>query len=149
MKIKLAHIGIAVNSLDEGGKVYEILGLKRAYTEVVESEKVKVVGYKLDNDCELEFLKETCEQSAIARFKQKKGPGIHHICLEVDDIHEALKLLKKEGVRLVGDVPRRGANNCLVAFVHPSAAGGVLIELSQKQLEKNLFCIDRPKSQEI
>ncbi|MGE3760508.1 MAG: VOC family protein, partial [Pseudobdellovibrionaceae bacterium] len=89
------------------------------------------------------------EQSAIARFKQKKGPGIHHICLEVDDIHEALKLLKKEGVRLVGDVPRRGANNCLVAFVHPSAAGGVLIELSQKQLEKNLFCIDRPKSQEI
>lgn len=129
---KLDHIGIAVKSLQEGFAFYKALGWAELDIEEVPSEKVKVGMIELANDCRIELLESTDPDGPIARFLNKRGPGIHHICLRVDDIEGCLALLKEKKVELVNDEPRAGAHGCRVAFVHPRSAGGVLLELSQK-----------------
>lgn len=129
----LDHIGIAVESLEKSQDFYQILGWKNLPTEIVQSEQVKVGFLKLSNHCSIELLESTTPEGPIAKFIQRRGPGIHHICLRVENIYEVLKKLKDKQVQLINEEPRLGAHNCLVAFIHPRSTGGVLIELSQKQ----------------
>jgi len=126
----LDHIGIAVKSLD-ATRIYESLGLRVEHTETVESQKVKTAFLSV-GDANLELLEPTSPDSAIAKFIEKRGEGIHHICLRVDDLESHLARLKAEGYRLVNEAPVPGAHGCRVAFLHPSAGNGVLIELSEK-----------------
>lgn len=126
------HVGIAVRSLAEGEIVYKAMGFKVGKTEEVISEKVRVRMFELANQARIELLEATSEDSPVAKFLVKRGPGVHHICLRVKDIRSDLKKLKQARVRLINDEPFRGAHNCDVAFIHPSSAGGVLIELSER-----------------
>jgi methylmalonyl-CoA epimerase len=130
-EFELDHIGIAVTSLADGFKFYQSLGFQAMQTEEVVSEKVKTGFLQLGNQATLELLEATAEESPVAQFIKKRGPGIHHICLRVKDIRLVLKRLKDKGVRLINEEPKVGAHNCFVAFIHPAATGGVLIELSQ------------------
>ena len=130
MTTRLDHIGIAVRSL-EAARIYEVLGLAVQHTEVVETQKVKTAFLSV-GDSNLELLEPTSPDSPIAKFIEKRGEGIHHICLRVDNIEEHLERLKAEGYRLVNEAPVPGAHGCRVAFLHPSAGNGVLIELSEK-----------------
>ena len=129
-KPKLDHIGIAVKSL-EAAKVYEALGLSIEHVETVETQKVKTAFLSV-GDSHIELLEPTGPDSAVAKFIEKRGEGIHHICLRVDNIEEHLETLKAQGYRLINDAPVPGAHGCRVAFLHPSAGNGVLIELSEK-----------------
>ena len=131
LSFELDHIGVAVESLQEGKKFYEALGLGPMTTERVDSEKVTVGFLELENDSRIELLEPTDEESPVAKFLAKRGPGIHHICLKVPDIRAILKSLKAQGVQLINEEPRQGAHNCLVAFIHPKSTGGILIEVSQ------------------
>ena len=130
MTTKLDHIGIAVRSLD-AARIYESLGLRVDHVETVETQKVKTAFLSV-GDSNLELLEPTSVDSPIAKFIEKRGEGIHHICLRVDDIESHLARLKAEGYRLVNESPVPGAHGCRVAFLHPSAGNGVLIELSEK-----------------
>jgi methylmalonyl-CoA epimerase len=125
------HVGIAVNSLAEGEKVYLAMGFAPGHVETVESEKVRVKMFDLANNSRIELLEPTSKDSTVAKFLEKRGPGIHHICLRVKDIRKSLAKLKSANIRLIHAEPFRGAHNCEVAFIHPAGAGGVLIELSQ------------------
>ena len=128
----LDHIGIAVNNLDEGRVFYDALGLSDMKIENVENEKVKVGFITLKNGSRIELLEPTSPDSPVAKFLAKRGPGIHHICLRVGNIRDVMNTLKSRGIRVLTDEPTKGAHNCLVAFVHPASAGGVLVELSEK-----------------
>jgi len=131
MKATLDHIGIAVQDLAQALAFYrDALGLEVEATEDVASQHVRAHFIRV-GEPSLELLEATGPESAIARFVDKRGPGIHHITLRVDDIHAALARLKAKGVRLVDQSPRPGAGGALVAFVHPSSAHGVLVELKQ------------------
>lgn len=127
---KLDHIGIAVRSL-AAAKIYETLGLKVDHIETVATQKVNT-AFLSAGDSNLELLEPTSDDSPIAKFIEKRGEGIHHICLRVDDIESHLARLEAEGYRLVNEAPVPGAHGCRVAFLHPSAGNGVLIELSEK-----------------
>ena len=127
---KLDHIGIAVKSLD-AAKIYETLGLTVQHTETVATQKVNTAFLSV-GDSNLELLEPTSPDSPIAKFIEKRGEGIHHICLRVDDLESHLERLKAAGYRLVNEAPVPGAHGCRVAFLHPSAGNGVLIELSEK-----------------
>jgi len=129
-KPKLDHIGIAVKSLD-AAKVYEALGLTIDHVETVETQKVKTAFLSV-GDSQLELLEPTGPDSTIAKFIEKRGEGIHHICLRVDNLEEQLARLKEKGFRLINEAPVPGAHGCRVAFLHPAAGNGVLIELSEK-----------------
>ena len=128
---KLDHIGIAVKSI-ESAKVYEALGLTIDHVEIVETQKVKT-AFLSAGDSNLELLEPTGPDSTIARFIEKRGEGIHHICLRVDDLEAHLARLKEQGYRLIDEHPVPGAHGCRVAFLHPAAGNGVLIELSEKK----------------
>jgi methylmalonyl-CoA epimerase len=128
----LDHIGIAVKSLEEGKTFYAALGMTEMTTEVVPTEQVKVGFLTLKNGSRIELLEPTSKESPVAKFLDKRGPGIHHICLRVKEIRSVMKALKDKGIRVLSDEPKPGAHNCLVAFVHPASAGGVLVELSQQ-----------------
>jgi len=129
--MKINHIGIATNGIDEALKFWaDSLGLENVHTETVEDQKVRVAMLPL-GDSRIELLEPTSDDSPISKFLEKRGGGIHHIAVEVDDIGESLKKLKDKGMRLIDESPRLGAEGCLVAFVHPASAGGVLLELVQ------------------
>ncbi len=128
---RVDHIGIAVKNLDEAVKFYESLGFKATGYEVVAEQKVKV-AFLPCGDSELELLESTEPDGPIARFIEKNGPGIQHVAIRVDDIEKALEELKAKEVRLIDQVPRYGAGNARIAFVHPKATGGVLLELTQR-----------------
>ncbi|MCB0378190.1 MAG: methylmalonyl-CoA epimerase [Bdellovibrionales bacterium] len=130
-KIELDHIGIATPSL-EGNSFFKLLGLGDAGTEEVVTEKVKVGFFDTDNSARIELLKPTSEDSPIAKFMDKRGPGIHHICFRVQGIEDIAKRLKEAGVQLINEEPRMGAHHCKVVFIHPKSTGGVLVELSEK-----------------
>lgn len=125
------HVGIAVASLDESEAIYKTMGFKGGHTEEVPTERVRVRMFELENSSRIELLEPTSEDSPIAKFLKKRGPGIHHICLRVKDVKAILSKLKEAQVKLVHSEPVPGAHNCQVAFIHPSAMGGVLVELSQ------------------
>ena len=125
------HVGIAVKTLAEGEKLYKAMGFSEGHVEEVPREKVRVKMFELANNSRVELLEPTSSDSTVAKFLEKRGPGIHHICLRVQDVRAVLKRLKAAQIKLIHEEPFQGAHNCLVAFVHPSSAGGVLIELSQ------------------
>jgi methylmalonyl-CoA/ethylmalonyl-CoA epimerase len=128
--IRIDHIGIAVRDLASAVKEYEALGFEVERVEEVPTEKVRAAFLPL-GDSHLELLEPTEPGSVIARFLEKRS-GIHHICVLVDDIEAELARLKSAGVALVDETPRPGAGGSRVAFVHPRAAGGVLLELKQR-----------------
>lgn len=135
VQFELDHIGIAVESLDSGFEFYKTLGFSQMDTEEVPSEKVNVGFLRLGNRANLELLEGTSAESPVRKFIEKRGPGIHHICLRVKGLDQILKDLKAKGVRLIHEEAKIGAHQCRVAFIHPSATGGVLIELSEKVAE--------------
>lgn len=126
----LDHIGIAVKSLD-AAKIYEALGLSVDHVETVETQGVKT-AFLAVGDAHFELLEPLSPQSPVGRFIEKRGEGIHHICLRVNDLDAHLKRLKRQGFRLIDEAPVPGAHGCRVAFLHPAAGNGVLIELSEK-----------------
>jgi len=132
MKIKrIAHLGIAVNNLEGPQKFFgDTLGLEQKGQETVEAQKVTVSFIKV-GESNLEFLLPTQPDSPVDKFLETKGEGIHHVALEVEDIHAALAELKAAGVRLIDETPREGAHGALIAFVHPKATFGLLLELCQ------------------
>ena len=129
-KPTLDHIGIAVKSLDSA-KIYEALGLAVEHVETVETQGVRT-AFLSAGDATIELLEPTGPQSTVAKFIEKRGEGIHHICFRVDDIEAQLERLKELGYRLINEAPVPGAHGCRVAFLHPAAGNGVLIELSEK-----------------
>jgi len=129
----LYHVAVAVRSIDEVEKVYETaLGLKAGHREVVEDQGVRTSMLLPEKGgAAVELLEPLSGESPISKFLEKRGEGIHHICFLVDDIEAALERLKKEGVRLIDESPRPGAYHSRVAFIHPKATNGVLIELAE------------------
>jgi len=127
--MKIEHIGIATRALSEALAFWrDALGLEVSETEEVSEQKVRVAMLPV-GESRVELLEPTSEDSPIAKFIEKRGAGIHHIAVRVSDIRESLSRLKEQGIRLVDETPRIGAGGCLVAFVHPSSANGVLLEL--------------------
>lgn len=130
----LDHIAIAVNSLDEAQKTYEDLGFSfLPEREVVESQGVTTAFAKVDQHANIELLEPFGESGPIHKYLEKKGPGIHHLCFRVKDVHATCAELKSKGYVLLNEEPVVGAHNCLVNFIHPKSTGGVLIEVSQPQ----------------
>ncbi|HEX7579412.1 MAG TPA: methylmalonyl-CoA epimerase [Thermoanaerobaculia bacterium] len=126
----IAHLGIAVQSLEKDGRFFDLLGLIESHREEVASQKV-MASFRPVGGSSLELLEPTAPDSPIAKALEKRGPGVHHVCLDVDDVVAVLARLKAAGVRLVNETPYEGAHGCLVAFVHPASTGGILLELSQ------------------
>ena len=126
----LDHIGIAVESIDSGLAIYQALGVEVEGIEEVADQKVRVAFLPV-GDTRIELLEPTDDSSPIARHLERRGAGLHHICLRVPDIRAAMAKLSGDGYRLLSEEPLRGAHDCLVCFVHPKSTGGVLIELSQ------------------
>lgn len=129
---RISHLGISVPSLEQGGKFWDLLGLVEEHREEVASQKV-LTSFRAVGESHLELLEPTSPDSPIGKALATRGPGIHHLCLEVTDVRAALAQLKAAGVRLVNEEPFDGAHDGLVAFVHPSATGGILLELSEKK----------------
>jgi methylmalonyl-CoA epimerase len=125
------HIGVAVKSLAAARGIYEKLGLKLGPEETVEAEQVRVVMVPL-GESRMELLQPTSENSVIAKFIAKRGEGLHHVSLRVSDLDSAVQRLKKDGVRLVSDEIKVGAGGHRYVFVHPTSAGGVLLELVEQ-----------------
>ena len=133
MKAVLDHIGIAVADLAEALAFYkDALGLEIETTQEVASQGVRAHFVPIGG-ASLELLEATADDSSIARFLRRRGPGLHHITLRVDDLADALDTLKSRGARLIDPSPRYGAEGALVAFVHPSSAHGVLVELKEEK----------------
>lgn len=127
--MKIEHIGIATQSLDDALPFWrDALGLEVVETEEVAEQKVRVAMLPL-GESRVELLEPTSEDSPVAKFIAKRGAGVHHIAVRVADIRESMARLKARGARLIDETPRTGAGGCLVAFVHPSSANGVLLEL--------------------
>jgi methylmalonyl-CoA/ethylmalonyl-CoA epimerase len=131
--MKLDHIGIATRELEEGFAVWrDALGLQLNMTEEVPDQGVRVAMLEI-GDTHVELLEPLTPDSAVGRFLAKRGPGIHHLAVEVKDIRASLSDLKSRGARLIDEEPRIGARGCLVAFIHPASTNGVLLELVQHQ----------------
>ena len=124
------HLGIAVKSLLQARKFYEALGMKAISEEIVEHEKVRVAMVPV-GESRIELLEATSEDSPIARFIARRGEGLHHLAVSVPDLAATVEQLKKNGTRLVSDEIKVGAGGHLYVFVHPSSAGGVLLELCE------------------
>ena len=132
MKATLDHIGIAVGDLSQALAFYrDALGLEVEPPEDVPSQRVRAHFVPV-GEATIELLEPTSADSPIAKFIEKRGPGVHHVTLRVDDIRDALRRLKARGVRLIDETPREGAEGALIAFVHPASTHGVLVELKQR-----------------
>jgi methylmalonyl-CoA epimerase len=128
MAFKIDHLGIAVKSLAAAKAIYEKLGLAVTPVETVEHEQVRLVMVPL-GESRLELLEPTSDDSTIAKYIAKRGEGLHHVCVQVPDLRAAVDRLKADGVRLVSDQIKTGAGGHRYVFIHPSSAGGVLLEL--------------------
>ncbi|AOC95019.1 Glyoxalase/Bleomycin resistance protein/Dioxygenase superfamily protein [Flavobacterium anhuiense] len=129
---KIEHIGIAVKNMDDANVLFEkMLGVPSYKMEAVESEGVLTSFFQTGNN-KIELLVATNTESPIAKFLEKKGEGIHHIAFDVDDIEAEIARLKNEGFVLINEVPKKGADNKLVVFLHPKNTNGVLVELCQE-----------------
>jgi methylmalonyl-CoA epimerase len=135
MSIEIDHLGIAVRSLEEGLAFYEgLLGMPLTQREIVEAEQVSVAMLPTGTEAaapRIELLEPTDANSTIARFIDKRGPGLHHVALRVDDLPSVLERLAANGARTMNE-PRKGAGGHIYVFVHPASTGGVLLELIQK-----------------
>lgn len=129
--LRINHLGIAATGLAEAmARMERLFGMEADHVEAVPDQKVKTAFYPV-GDSSLEFLESTDAEGPIGKFIAKRGPGIHHVCFEVDDIDDAVARLLAKGVRMIDEAPRNGAHGCRVAFIHPSETGGVLMELAQ------------------
>ena len=129
---KIEHLGIAVKALDSANEIFGALFDQKPYkTEAVEAEGVSTAFYQM-GESKIELLEATSPDSAIAKFIEKRGEGLHHIAFEVDDIRASMQRLKEQGFTLTRDEPFKGADNKWVCFVHPKTANGVLVELCQE-----------------
>ncbi len=129
---KIEHIGIAVKNMDDANVLFgKLLGVPSYKEEEVESEGVLTSFFQTGTN-KIELLMATNPESPIAKFLEKKGEGIHHIAFDVDDIHSEIGRLKSEGFVLINEVPKKGADNKLVVFLHPKNTNGVLVELCQE-----------------
>lgn len=129
--LRINHLGIATPGLDDAmARMSRLFGMAAGHVEEVPDQKVKTAFYGV-GESHLEWLESTDPEGPIGKFLTKRGPGIHHICFEVDDIDAACAELGAKGVRMIDAKPRAGAHGCRVAFIHPSEMGGVLVELSQ------------------
>jgi methylmalonyl-CoA/ethylmalonyl-CoA epimerase len=128
---KINHIAVAVNNLEEAAGFYQtVMGLTLSGIEVVTAQKTKVGFFKI-GESNIELVQPAEPDSPLVKFLETKGQGIHHICLEVDDIEAEVKTFLEKGATMVDQKPRPGAHNTRVAFVHPKSSGGVLIELCE------------------
>lgn len=133
--MKLEHIGIAVKTLDSSNPLFAmLLGQEPYKTETVESESVKTSFFQA-GDSKIELLEATGPDSPIARFIEKRGEGIHHLAFEVADIYAEMERLRAQGIRLLNEKPKKGADNKLICFLHPKDSNGVLIEICQTIIE--------------
>jgi methylmalonyl-CoA/ethylmalonyl-CoA epimerase len=134
MKIlKIDHLGIAVNSINEGKNFWtDVLGLEFEGTETVEEQKVTTAFFPV-GESEVELLESTSPDGPIAKYLAKKGAGLQHIAFRVENLESALQELKDKGVRLIDEKPRHGAGGAKIAFLHPKATGGILVELCERQ----------------
>ena len=134
---KIQHLGIAVGSIDQALEFWrDGLGLELTEIEVVEDQGVRVAILPI-GESRIELLEPTGDETPVGKFIAKRGTGIHHLCVEVEDVAAKLADLKAKGVRLIDEQPRIGAGGALVAFVHPASTGGVLIELTQRGTGKH------------
>lgn len=132
---KIDHLGIAVEDLQAAVRLFQdVLGLEFAGEETVAEQRVKTTFFPI-GESSLELLEPTDPDSPIAKFLAKRGPGIHHIALGVEDVAQAIEELKAKGVRLIDETPRLGAHGAKIAFVHPKSTPGLLIELCQRDQE--------------
>lgn len=130
--LKIEHIGIAVKDIENSNALFaKLFGEPHYKTEAVESEGVKTSFFKVGPN-KIELLEGTNENSPITKFIEKKGEGIHHIAFDVADIHAEINRLKNEGFVVLNETPKKGADNKLVAFLHPKGTNGVLVELCQE-----------------
>ena len=128
---KIEHIGIAVKDLESSNKLFgQLFGKEHYKIEEVESEGVKTSFFECGPN-KIELLQATNDNSPIAKFIEKKGEGIHHIAFAVDDIYAEIERLKSNGFRMIHEVPKKGADNKIIAFLHPKSSNGVLVELCQ------------------
>ncbi|MCH8069310.1 MAG: methylmalonyl-CoA epimerase [Candidatus Marinimicrobia bacterium] len=131
--IGIEHIAIATKDLEHDSSFWsDILGINNLGKEIVKNEGVVTDIYNTDQG-KVELLAEYGKESHITKFLEKRGSGLHHVCFEVEDIHEAVKELKSKGIQLISDKPTMGAEGYQIVFIHPKSAGGVLVELCQKQ----------------
>ncbi len=130
---KIEHIGIAVKDLDKSNELFaKLLGKEHFKTETVEGEAVETSFFQV-GETKVELLQATNENSAIAKYLQKKSEGVHHIAFDVEDINAEVKRLKGEGFEILNETPKEGADNKLVVFLHPKSTNGVLVELCQEK----------------
>lgn len=128
----IEHVAMATDSLEKAAVFWrDILGIRHTQTEVVQSQGVTAQIYDTGHG-KVELLEQHGEQSPIAKFLARRGPGIHHVCLQVDDIQSAVSQLKSRGIRLVTEEPQPGGEGCFMIFIHPESTGGVLVELCQR-----------------
>lgn len=129
---KISHIGIAVKNINQAIETFSKLSeIKDYHIEMVEEQKVRVASFKV-GESRIELLEPTSSDSPVAKFIEKKGEGIHHIAFEVENIEEEIEKAKRKNFLLVDPTPKYGANNCLIAFIHPKSFNGVLVELTQE-----------------
>lgn len=130
--LKIDHLGIAVNSIHEGKKFWsDVLGLAFEGTETVEAQKVTTAFFPV-SESEVELLESTSPDGPVAKYIEKRGPGIQHVAFRVKNIEAALDELKEKGIKLIDEKPRNGAGGARIAFLHPKATGGVLVELCER-----------------
>lgn len=135
---KIEHLGIAVKDLQRSNSLFKkLLGKSHYKEETVEGENVTTSFFQI-GDTKIELLEATNEDSSIAKFIDKRAEGIHHVAVEVEDIYEEIKRLKKEGFEILNEIPKEGADNKLIVFLHPRSTNGVLIELCQDRPSKSL-----------
>ena len=133
--LRISHLGIAAPGLGEAmANLERVFGIRADHLEEVADQKVRTAFYPV-GESTLEYLESTAPDGPIARFLEKRGPGIHHLAFEVDDLDAAVRELLAKGVRMIDQVPRRGAHGNRIAFLHPAETGGVLIEICQPASE--------------
>ena len=129
---KIDHLGIAVSSIESGKKFWQdIMGLELEGTETIEEQKV-TTAFMPVGESEVELLESTSPDGPVAKYIEKKGTGLQHVAFRVDNIDEALAELKEKGVKLIDQTPRNGAGGARIAFLHPKATGGILVELCER-----------------
>ncbi len=127
--IKINHVAIVVEDIDDAmGFWHDGLGLEIEHIKDVPDQESRVAFLPL-GETEIELVEPTSDNSGVARYLMKRGPGLHHVCFEVEDIHESLEHLRRKGIRLINETPRSGAGGRLYAFIHPESTNGVLVEL--------------------
>jgi len=131
-EVKIDHIGIATKSIQDSSLIWEILGFTNSGEEIVADQGVKVKIFSADEGTKIELLEPLGEETPIGKFIKKRGPGIQQLAISVSDIKKTILKLKKKNINLINEVPTKGANGSLIAFIHPSSAGGILIELVEE-----------------